>query len=204
MKTMLRFSCLALFAAAPGGCAADSSLDANANGNEKLGVVAAADTGAYLQTFDQDFQSIIFQPTVAIDWVILHVTIDGARTTNVRLPETGTSAVAGPSYEIGSLPVLPGDSVVYSFTYAVNGLAYDTPEFTAVLPSSWAPTTFFTEVAGGAIVVVSTATLAWADVHYTINGGAQSNVRLQQGGASSTYVQPVTLRAGDVLKYAVT
>jgi hypothetical protein len=164
-------------------------------------VTRAADTAQYLQTFDAAFQSIIFQPTSPIDWVILHVTI-GTRTTNVAMPETGTSAAAGPSYEIGSLPVLPGDTVVYSFTFSANGLAQDTPQFTTTLPASWVPTTFFTEASSSAITVVSTAPLAWADVHYTVNGGVQQNVRLAQQGSS--YVQPLTLQTGDVLRYSAT
>jgi hypothetical protein len=204
MKTMGRFFCFNLFATALVGCAADASLDPNgaASGKERVGAASAADSAGYLQTFDQDFQSIIFQPSTTIDWVILHVTIDGTRTTNVPMPETGTSAAAGPAYEVGSLPVLPGDTVAYSFTYSVNGLAQDTPQFTYTLPGSWVPRTFFTEVTGRAITVVSTATLAWADVHYAVNGGTQENVRLTQQGSS--YVQPVTLGPGDVLQYSVT
>ncbi len=160
-----------------------------------------ADSAGYLQTFDDDFQAIIFQPTSAIDWVVLHVTIDGSRTTNVSMPETGTSAAAGPAYEVGSLPVAPGDTVAYSFTYSVNGLAQDTPQLTHTLGASWVPTTFFTEVTDRAITVVSTATLAWADVHYRVNGGTEQNVRLTRQGSS--YVQPITLSAGDVVEYSV-
>lgn len=184
-----------------GGCAAQSSRDAASD--ENVSATSAAETTGYLQTFDPYFQSIIFQPTsVAIDWVILHVTIDGTRTTNVRMPGTGTSAAAGPSYEIESLPVLPGDSVAYSFTYSVNGLAQDTPQFSYTLPASWTPTTLHTEVNDGAIAVVSTSPLAWADVHYRVNGGPQINARMtpQEG----RYVQPVAFAVGDAVEYSVT
>ena len=85
----------------------------------------------------------------------------------------------------------------------MNGLAQDTPQFTYALAGSWVPTTFYTETTDSAITVVSTATLAWADVHYAVNGGTQQNVRLTQQGSS--YVQPVTLQPGDVLaEYSVT
>jgi hypothetical protein len=197
--TTNRIFALGLFASlcGLGGCVVDGS-----SASEGVGVTRAADTAPYLQTFDQDFQSIIFQPASTIDWVILHVTIDGTRTTNVAMPETGTSAAAGPAYEIESLPVVPGDTVAYSFTYSQNGLAQDTPQFTYTLPASWVPKTFSTGVTNGAITVVSTEALQWADVHYTVNGGTQQNVRLAQQGAS--YVQPVTLSPGDVLQYSVT
>src|SRR5438105_2655289 len=121
MKSMFRFFGLAVFASALAGCADGAPLGASST--ESVGSTRQADSADYLQTFDPYFQSIIFQPTSAIDWVILHVTIDGARTTNVVMPGTGTSAAAGPSYEIESLPVLGGDTVDYSFTYSANGLA---------------------------------------------------------------------------------
>ena len=201
MKTNGRSFCLHLLAAtALFGCAVDTSPDAR--GRENVGASSAADTAGYLQTFDPDFQSIIFQPSSAVDSVILHVTIDGARTTNVAMPEASTSAAAGPSYEIGSLPVVAGDTVAYSFTYEANGVGQDTPQFTFTLPASFVPTTFFTQATEHAITVVSTAALAWADVHYTVNGGTPQNVRLAQQG--STYVQPVTLSPGDALDYSVT
>ena len=110
MKTIGRLFYFSLFATGLVGCAADASI--GASGKESVGVTSAADTAAYLQTFDQDFQAIIFQPSSTIDWVILHVTIDGTRTTNVPMPEIGTSAAAGPAYEIESLPVVAGDTVV--------------------------------------------------------------------------------------------
>ena len=205
MKTIHRVFSLGLLAsafAALGGCTAEASRDASAT--EAVASTRQADSAGYLQTFDPYFQSIIFQPsaTTSIDWVILHVTIDGERTTNAAMPETGTSAAAGPAYEIGSLPVLPGDTVVYSFTYSSNGTAQDTPQFSYTLPASWTPTVFYTEASVSQIAAVSTAPLAWADVHYTVNGGAQQNVRLTPQGTS--YVQPITLEPGDVLSYSVT
>ena len=193
---------LALLASVLGGCAADASGEKGENKDENVAASRAADTAPYLQTFDQDFQSIIFQPSVAIDWVILHVAINGARTSNVAMPGTGTSAAAGPSYEIESLPVLPGDTVTYSFTYAVNGIGRDTPQFTYALPPTWIPRTFSTRFTGAAIEVTSATPLAWADVHYAVNGGTPQNVRLTLQG--SRYVQPVTLAPGDVLDYSVT
>jgi hypothetical protein len=161
--------------------------------------VIAADTAAYVQSVDEAAQAVVFQPASSVDWVIAHVTL-GTRVTNVAMP------AAGSSYALGPLPLLPGETILYSFTYAVNGLAQDTPQFSHTLPASFQPTAFSTEVAGSgagsAIMVTSTAQLAWADAHFTVNGGTQMNVRLAQQGSS--YVQPVALQDGDVLQYSVT
>jgi len=198
MKSMVRFFGLSLFASALGGCAVSASSDVR----EGAGVAQQAEGAGYLQTFDPYFQSIIFAPASAIDWVILHVTIDGTRTYNVAMPGTGTSAAAGPSYEIEELPVVSGDSVDYSFTYSQNGLAHDTPQFHATLPAGWTPPVFHTEVANGRIAAISAKPLAWADAHYRINGGPMLNVRLAAQG--TTYVQPITLNPGDSVEYSVT
>jgi hypothetical protein len=198
MKTT-KFFGLALLASALAGCALNAT---DSRTDESVATTRAAETAPYLQTFDADFQSVIFQPSVAIDWVILHAAINGERATNVPMPGTGTSAAAGPSYEIGALPVLAGDAITYSFTYAVDGVAHDTPQFTYALARTWTPTTFATSVTDGAIEVTSTAPLAWADVHYAVNGGPQQNVRLTAQG--SRWAHPVTLAPGDVLDYSVT
>jgi hypothetical protein len=197
MKTIHWFFSASL-SAALGGCVAGAAPDAIQE--EDIGVARQADTADYSQNFDENAQSIVFQPSSAIDWVILHLTIDGTRSTNVGMPATGSS------YSIGSLPIVGGDNLSYSFTYSVNGLATDTPAFSYTLPARWEPTAFFTEVAGTSagpeIAVVSTEELQWADVHYTVNGGVQLNLRLGQQG--SNLVQPVALNPGDVLGYSVT
>jgi hypothetical protein len=198
MKTIRWFLSISL-SVALGGCIA-STAPSDAIQREDVGAARQADTADYVQSFDTTAQAIVFQPSSAIDWVILHLTIDGARTTNVGMPATGST------YTIGSLPLVGGDDLSYSFTYSVNGLATDTPAFNYTLPARWEPTAFFTEVAGTStgveIAAVSVAELQWADAHYTINGGVQLNVRLGQQG--SNLVEPVALNPGDMLTYSLT
>jgi hypothetical protein len=181
-----------------GGCAVASHQDGGPS--ERVGIARQADTLAYTESVDEASQSIVFAPATPIDWVILHVTIDGTRTTNIPMPTVGSS------YKLGPLPLLPGDALSYSFTYSVSGLAHDTQPTQYALPTSFVPTAFYTRVAGAGadseVEAVSTTQLAWADVHYSVNGGTQMNLRLVQQG--SAYVQPVTLQAGDVLQYSMT
>jgi hypothetical protein len=193
-----RLFCTSLLVSTIGGCAVTAVRDGEQR--ENSGIATQANTSAYVQSVDEAAQAVVFQPASSVDWVIAHVTIDGTRTTNVRVPATDSS------YALGALPLLPGDTLLYSFTYSQNGLAQDTPQASYTIPAPWRPTAFFTEVtsseAGSQIVVVSKSQLAWADVHYTVNGGTQMNLRLAQQG--SNYVQPVALNAGDVLRYSVT
>ncbi|MDN4035869.1 glycoside hydrolase family 16 protein [Massilia sp. YIM B02443] len=46
----------------------------------------------------------------------------------------------------------------------------------------------------------ATTTGGWADVHYTVNNGAQQNVRMQLNGSTNTYTAG-GLKSGDVVRY---
>jgi hypothetical protein len=46
----------------------------------------------------------------------------------------------------------------------------------------------------------ATTTGGWADVHYTVNNGAQQNVRMQLNGSTNTYTAG-GLKGGDVVRY---
>lgn len=49
----------------------------------------------------------------------------------------------------------------------------------------------------------ATTTGGWADVHYTVNNGAQQNVRMQLNGSTNTYTAG-GLKSGDVVRYRFT
>lgn len=44
---------------------------------------------------------------------------------------------------------------------------------------------------------------SWADVHYTVNGGGQMNVRMTQGSGVNSYTAS-GLKIGDVVRYSFT
>ena len=44
---------------------------------------------------------------------------------------------------------------------------------------------------------------SWADVHYTVNGGGQMNVRMTQSGGANSYTAS-GLKIGDVVRYSFT
>lgn len=43
----------------------------------------------------------------------------------------------------------------------------------------------------------------WADIHYTINGGAQQNIRMTQSGGNNTYTLP-NVPGGAIVTYRFT
>lgn len=64
----------------------------------------------------------------------------------------------------------------------------------------------------GVAVSGNTATLwfksavntSWVDVHYQVNGGGQSNVRMSYSSANARYEQPVAVASGSVISYSFT
>jgi hypothetical protein len=50
----------------------------------------------------------------------------------------------------------------------------------------------------------SSVNTTWVDVHYTLNGGGQLNVRMGYSSANARYEQPVTVANGNVIAYSFT
>jgi hypothetical protein len=177
------------------GCSMDV-----ASTNDALGKTTQAVTVAFTQSFDEATQSIIFRPASAITWVDVHVTINGTIAANLRMNPSGANYATGP------FAIIAGDAVSYSFTYSVGGSAGDTPDYTYAPPASFQPAALRFPVvqtgAGFAIQALGTVAPAWADAHYSINGGPQSNVRLTStGGVLST---PLAAQTSDTVSYSMT
>ena len=156
--------------------------------------------GAHL---DEATQAIVFTSTESPTWVDLHLDIDGERTTNVRMrPGPNGSFLAGP------LALRAGDVLTYSFTYFAGGQGHDTFRFTRVVPLTFEPTAFRPEVRAyltqGAYLVrlIADAPVAWADVHYSVNGGAPVNLRLDDVGGALGHA--LALGPDDELDYWIT
>jgi hypothetical protein len=50
----------------------------------------------------------------------------------------------------------------------------------------------------------SSVNTTWVDVHYTVNSGAQQNIRSTYNSSSGRYEQKITVAPGDVIKYSFT
>jgi hypothetical protein len=160
------------------------------------------DASALAGQLDEATQSIVFAPGVDAAWADLHLTINGTRPSNVRMRQDGSRFVAGP------LALRAEDVLAYSFTYFAGQAGHDSGSFTQVVPLTFQPKALRPEVrrAGGddayLIRLVATAALDWADVHYSLNGGPQLNVRL--GDVGGGLGLPLTLAPDDTLTYWMT
>jgi len=130
------------------------------------------------------------------------LTINGVRASNVRMRQEGGWFVAGP------LALRADDVLAYSFTYFANNAGHDTGTYTRDVPLTFQPKALRPEVrhdsAENAYVIrlVSSTAVAWADVHYSVNGGPQLNVRL--GDVGGVVGHGITLAPTDELTYWMT
>ena len=87
-----------------------------------------------------------------------------------------------------------------AFQFAIDDIVWDSGTGTSTPPAS-GPTSVTQTSA--TTLQFTTTTGSWADVHYTVNGGAQQNVRMRLDGTTNTY-SAGGLKIGDVVRYSFT
>lgn len=87
-----------------------------------------------------------------------------------------------------------------AFQFAIDDIVWDSGSG-ATPPPSTGPTSVTQTSA--TTLQFNTSTGSWADVHYTVNNGAQQNVRMRLDGGTNTYVAG-GLKIGDVVRYSFT
>ncbi|WP_255987809.1 hypothetical protein [Chitinolyticbacter albus] len=143
-------------------------------------------------------------------WVDIHYTVAGGGQLNVRMTNSGTNN----TYTVSGIPT--NAKVTYSFTIgASDGSAIDTawssfnytgaattptpaptpvptpvptPAPTPVPTPTPTPSASYgaTKLSGGVVAFYANGG-NWADIHYTVNGGGQINVRMVNSGTNNTY-----------------
>lgn len=88
-----------------------------------------------------------------------------------------------------------------TFQFAIDDIWYDSGTSTTTPPPASGPTSV--TQTSSTTLQFTTTTGSWADVHYTVNNGAQQNVRMRLDGTTNTYVAG-GLKIGDVVKYSFT
>lgn len=146
------------------------------------------------------------------DVVDLHFRVNGGAQQNLRM----TATSAGWTYEIGGLSAY--DQVDYSFTVITAGVGEDIGWRTHTFngtgggdgsgggdggepPAPDCLNGCALPVSGGVQFAADEADIA--DVHYTVNGGAQQNVRMQREATGWRY-QVTGLQPGDQVSYSFT
>lgn len=158
-----------------------------------------------------------FKPTTNASWVDAHYNT-GAAPQNVRMTFNSSTS----RFE-QLIAASAGTTVNYSFTYNLNGPAYDTPPLTAVVggpvsssssiqaSSSSAPGSVGASssssvnganngvVDNGSSVILwykPASSPTWADIHYNVNSTGQQNFRSTLNSATGRFEQVVAVTAG--------
>ena len=187
-----------LFIAVFGGCGAN----ANSESGEPEERVSSSEQAlsTFSQSFEETTQSVVFNAPTGTAWVDLHVTLAAGQVLNVRMTQDGSS------FRVGPLPVQPSDHISYSFTFFVNGAAQDTSAFAYTAPAGSPLLALRAQVGsfstGPEIQLIALSDLDWADAHFSINNGAQQNVRMTF--SDWVYRQPISLHTGDTVRYWIT
>lgn len=87
------------------------------------------------------------------------------------------------------------------FQFAIDDVVWESGGTTTTPPPTPAPAGI--SQPNGTSVKFSEPTGTWADVHYTVNGGGQMNVRMLKEGSGNAYTVS-GLKAGDVVRYNFT
>ncbi|MFC5547170.1 hypothetical protein [Massilia aerilata] len=87
-----------------------------------------------------------------------------------------------------------------TFQFPVDDIVYDSGTTTTPPPPSGPTSVTRTSTTA---LQFNTATGSWADVHYTVNNGAQQNLRMRLDGTTNSY-KGGGLKIGDVVRYSFT
>lgn len=87
-----------------------------------------------------------------------------------------------------------------TFQFAIDDIVWDSGTTTTTPPPS--STTYVTQTSSTTLQFTAN-TGSWADVHYTVNNGAQQNVRMRLNGSTNTF-DAGGLKIGDVVRYSFT
>jgi beta-glucanase (GH16 family) len=88
-----------------------------------------------------------------------------------------------------------------TFQFAIDDIVWDSGTGGTTTPPASGPTSV-TQTSATTLQFVTT-TGSWADVHYTVNNGAQQNVRMRLNGSTNTF-DAGGLKIGDVVRYSFT
>ncbi len=155
-------------------------------------------------------------------WVDIHYTINGGAQQNVRMTHnadnTNTLAVTGiPAgatvkyfYTIGLAAGGATDTSWVTFTMTGSATSSSIASSAATSSATSSASSSLPANGNGHQVLSSTSvkfyanSAPWADVHYTINGGAQQNVRMTHNADNSNTLTVTGLASGTVVKYFFT
>ncbi|WP_269813787.1 fibronectin type III domain-containing protein [Peristeroidobacter agariperforans] len=126
-------------------------------------------------------------------WADVHYTINGGAQQNLRMTQSGGNN----SYQLTNLPA--GATVSYRFTIGLAAGGATETVWTTFTVGGGA----YGHTISGSNVQFYVNNAPWADVHYTIDGGAQQNLRMTVSGSNNTYTLP-NVPGGATVRYRFT
>lgn len=90
-----------------------------------------------------------------------------------------------------------------TFQFAIDDIVWDSGSTTTPTPNPTPTGPTWVSQPSSTTLQFNTNTGSWADVHYTVNNGAQQNVRMRLDGSTNTYIAG-GLKIGDVVRYNFT
>ncbi len=112
----------------------------------------------------------------------------------------GTLVAAQSLSDIFMISSIDGSLPASSFQFAIDDIVWESGGGGTVTPppQNTGPTS--ATQTSSTMLQFQTTTGGWADVHYTVNNGAQQNVRMQLSGSNNTYTAG-GLKIGDTVRY---
>jgi endoglucanase Acf2/chitodextrinase len=128
-------------------------------------------------------------------WADVHYTVNGGAQQNIRMTASGGNN----TYTLPNVP--NGASVTYRFTIGLAaGGATETASITFTVGTQQGGNG---HTISGSNVQFYVNSAPWADVHYTVNGGAQQNIRMTAAGGNNTYTL-ANVASGASVRYRFT
>jgi beta-glucanase (GH16 family) len=90
-----------------------------------------------------------------------------------------------------------------TFQFAIDDIVYDSAGTTTTPPPTTPTSTTSVTQTSATTLQFNTTTGSWADVHYTVNNGAQQNFRMRLDGTTNSF-SASGLKIGDVVRYSFT
>ena len=114
----------------------------------------------------------------------------------------GTKVALQSLLDVFMISSIDGSLPASTFQFALDDIVYDSGTTTTTPPPTQSGPTSVTQTSSTTLQF-NTSTGSWADVHYTVNNGAQQNVRMRLDGTTNTYIAG-GLKIGDVVNYSFT
>ncbi len=150
-----------------------------------------------LSQFDGASQSLTVELPNTV-WTDIHYTINGGAQLNYRMVKEGDNFTQVVAQALSNGDVIEFYTTSYSDATGISESDWSSVTVTGIVDL------LSTTIADQTITLNATQNLDWVDLHYTINGSSQYNIRMSGSLSEFAYTIPQTLVEGDVVTCSYT